>query len=77
MNRPEFCRLRKDFPHAFDHDRLGCGDGVRAAHLPRLAAHVHLDLVGDFHDHIFRDVLRGEFGGGRSPQNRHQSMDAG
>jgi len=43
---------------------LGGGDGVRVAHLPRLAAHVHLDLVGDFHDHIFRDVLRREFGGG-------------
>ena len=29
-----------------------------------MAAHVHLDFVGDFHHHILRDVLRCEFRGG-------------
>ena len=60
----EHFEAEEGHPHAFDRDRLGCRDGVRVAHLPRLAAHVHLDLVGDFHGHIFRDVLRREFGGG-------------
>ena len=53
----EHFEAEEGHPHAFDRDRLGCGDGVRGAHLPRLAAHVHLDLGGDFHDPIFRNVL--------------------